>query len=133
MILANIFKRKSEILEDYESDVPGNRKRRKGGTTRNYDVNKLCYAWYKEACAQGMTVMFCYSAYIDKISNSCKTTHDTKQTKSYTINTKGFCSVGKTISPWCLFTKRYIMTSSKRVEPTIRGLEGLLLISLSLI
>jgi hypothetical protein len=49
--IANIFKRKSEILEDYESDVPGNRKRRKGGTTRNYDVNKLCYAWYKEACA----------------------------------------------------------------------------------
>lgn len=54
--IANIFKRKSEILEDYENDVPGNRKRRKSGLTRNCDVNKLCYAWYKEACAQGMTV-----------------------------------------------------------------------------
>lgn len=54
--ISNIVKRKEEILEDYSNKVPGNRKSRKKGLLRNLDVNELCYGWYKEACAEGVTV-----------------------------------------------------------------------------
>ena len=47
MQIQQIIKRKSEVLDDYESNVSNDRKRKRH-KTRNEDINNLCRDWVQE-------------------------------------------------------------------------------------
>jgi hypothetical protein len=46
--IQQIIKRKSEVLDDYESNVSNDRKRKKH-KTGNEDINDLCWDWVQDA------------------------------------------------------------------------------------
>jgi IS30 family transposase len=48
MQIQQIIKRKSEVLDDYESNVSNDRKRKKH-KTGNEDINDLCWDWLQDA------------------------------------------------------------------------------------
>ena len=48
MQIQQIIKRKSEVLDDYESNVSNDRKRKKH-KTGNEDINDLCWDWVQDA------------------------------------------------------------------------------------
>ena len=48
MQIQQIIKRKSEVLDDYESNVSNDRKRKRH-KTGNKDINDLCWDWVQDA------------------------------------------------------------------------------------
>ena len=47
--IMNILKRKREILDDFENNVPSSRKRQHR-VTGNENINKLCWDWFQDFC-----------------------------------------------------------------------------------
>ena len=48
MQIQQIIKRKSEVLDNYQSNISNNRKRKRH-KTGNEDINDLCWDWVQEA------------------------------------------------------------------------------------
>jgi hypothetical protein len=55
MQIQQIIKRKSEVLDDYESNVSNDRKRKRH-KTGNEDINDLCWVWVQDAIRRRINV-----------------------------------------------------------------------------
>ena len=51
----NILKRKAEVLEEYENNISGARKRL-CRTSENNEINKLCLNWFQDAIKRRVRV-----------------------------------------------------------------------------
>ena len=57
--IQQIIKRKSEVLDDYESNVSNDRKRKRH-KTGNEDINDLCWDWVQDAIIYIYIHMYMY-------------------------------------------------------------------------
>lgn len=53
--IQNIVKRKSEFIDDFESNVGQDRKRRRH-VTGNEEINSLCWDWFKDASSRRINI-----------------------------------------------------------------------------